>query len=538
MFRVSPWALPLAALVASAQTPYEALLGSRFAPDQAGASVLVMREGKVLFAQGYGLANRELKVPNRPEFVYRIGSVTKQFTAAAVMTLVEEGKVGLDAPIGTYLPDLPETWRPATVRQLLQHTSGIPSYTDGPEYGAHMREDLPGLALLKTLVWSKPMDFASGTRWRYNNTGYYLLGLLVEKVGGQPYAAYLQARFFGPLGLSHTRYGTESEFIPGMVAGYGPGGKPAAYLSMTQPYAAGSLVSTAEDVARWTLALHAGKVVKPESLALMTTPTRTADGTEHPYGFGLSFRTSQGRRLIGHGGGINGFVCQVEADPAAKTVAVVLCNTVDPGAAPEFLTRRLLALAAGTPLPDPVAVPMAPDQLKRFVGVFELEGRRRTITLDQGRLWTRVGNRSTELIPTGGLAFAIKDGDTQLRFVAEGDRIVGVHRQPEGEAEQPLAKRVAEAARTEVPQTPQAMEALAGTYRLAPGFDLKVWREGTRLLSQATGQGPIELYAESATRWFPKVIDATLTFELGPEGKAKALVLEQGGRRMPASKVE
>ncbi len=538
MSRLTPWALPLVALVASAQTPYDSLLTPRFAADQAGATVLVMKEGKVLFAQGYGLANRELKVPNRPEYVFRIGSVTKQFTAAAVMTLVEGGKVQLDAPIGTYLPDLPEAWRPVTVRQLLQHTSGIPSYTDLPEYGARMREDLPGLALLKAHVWSKPMDFAPGTQWRYNNTGYYLLGLLVEKVAGQPYAAYLQTRFFGPLGLTRTRYGTESEFIPGMVAGYGPGGKPAAYLSMTQPYAAGSLVSTAEDLARWTLALHAGQVVKPESLKLMTTPARTTDGKEHPYGFGLSFRTSQGRRLVGHGGGINGFVCQVEADPAAQTVAVVLCNTVDPGAAPEFLTRRLLALAAGTPVADPVAVPMTPDQLKRFVGAYELEGRRRTITFDQGRLWSRVGNRTTELIPTGELTFALKDGDTRLRFVREGERIAGVHRQSEGASEEPLAKRAAEATRTEVPQTPQAMDALMGTFRLAPGFDLKVWREGTRLLSQATGQGPIELFAESATRWFPKVIDATLTFELGPDGKAKALVLEQGGRRMPAPRVD
>lgn len=538
MSRFAPWALPLAALVAPAQTPYEALLASRFAADQAGASVLVMKEGKVLFAQGYGLANRELRVPNRPEYVYRIGSVTKQFTAAAVMTLVEAGKVDLEAPIGSYLPDLPEAWRPATVRQLLQHTGGLPSYTDGPEYGLHMREDLPGLALLKTLVWSKPLDFVPGTQWRYSNTGYYLLGLLVEKVTGRTYAEVLQARFFGPLGLTHTRYGTETDFIPGLAAGYGPGGRPAPYLSMTQPYAAGSLVSTPEDLARWTLALHGGKVLKPESLRLMTTPARTADGKEHPYGFGLSFRTSQGRRLVGHGGGINGFVCQVEADPAAGTVAVVLFNTVDPGVAPEFLTRRLLALAAGTPIPEPVAVTQSPEQLKRFVGAYELEGRRRVITFDQGRLWSRVGSRTFELIPTGALTFAVKDGDTALRFVMAGDRVVGVHRQPEGGPEEPLARRVAEAARVAVPQPVPALEALVGTYRVAPTFQLKVWRDGGKLLGQATGQEAVELLAESATRWFPKAIDATLTFELGADGRARALVLEQGGRRMPANRVD
>ena len=157
-----------------------------------------MKGGNTLYAKGFGLASLELKVPNAPALVYRIGSVTKQFTAAAIMTLVEDGKVALDAPVSRYLEGLPEAWRGATVQQLLTHTSGIPSYTDGPEYGAHMREDLPGLKLLETLVWKKPLDFPSGTKWHYSNSGYYLLGLIVEKVSGKPYADTRRRASSGP----------------------------------------------------------------------------------------------------------------------------------------------------------------------------------------------------------------------------------------------------------------------------------------------------------------------------------------------------
>jgi len=517
---------------------YDQLLEPHFQADEAGASVLVMKEGKVLYAKGFGLANRELKVPNAPGLVYRIGSVTKQFTAAAILTLVEDGQVGLDEPVSRYLEGLPETWRAATVRQLLTHTSGIPSYTDQPEYGLHMREDLPGLKLLQTLVWTKPLDFAPGARWHYNNTGYYLLGLITEKVSGKSYEAYLQARFFGPLGMAHTRYGTETEFIPGMASGYS-GGKPAPYLSMTQPYAAGSLVSTPEDLARWSLALHGGKVVKPDSLKLMTTPVKTSDGKEHPYGFGLMFRDSLGHRLVGHGGGVNGFSCYVEADPKAGTAAVVLHNTDGPKIGSDYLCRRLLALAAGTPIVEPTGVKVEPGKLARLAGAYQHEGFQRTILFNQGRLQSQAGGgKAYELIPTSDLTFLLKGTDTMLRFEVSGEQVLGVHRQAVGGPEEELAKRVVAEARTVAKVDPATFEALAGTYQLAPGFELKVWREGERFLTQATGQSQVEIYPESETHYFIKVVEAQLDFVKGEGGKVEQLILTQGGRKIPAKRVK
>lgn len=518
---------------------YDQLLDPYFQADQAGASVLVMKAGKVLYAKGFGLASLELKVPNAPDLVYRIGSVSKHFTAAAIMTLVEDGKVALDAPVSRYLEGLPEAWRAATVQQLLTHTSGIPSYTDQPEYGLHMREDLPGLKLLETLVWTKPLDFAPGTKWHYNNSGYYLLGLIVEKVSGKTYAEYLQARFFGPLGLTRTRYGTETDLIPGMASGYGGDGKPAAYLSMTQPYAAGSLVSTTEDLARWTLALHGGKVVKAESLKLMTTPVKTSDGKEHPYGFGLMFRESLGHRLIGHGGGVNGFVCYAEADPSAETVAVVLCNTEGPKVGGDYLCRRLLALAAGTPIVEPTGVPMAADKLARLVGAYQHDGFQRIVTFDHGQLKSLVGGgKAYDLIPTSEATFLLKGTDTMLRFELSGNQVLGVHRQTVGGPEEELAKKVLAETRTEAKVDAAAFDALAGTYQLAPNFELKIWRDGNRFLTQATGQGAIEIYPESETHYFVKVIDAQLDFVKGADGKAESLILTQGGRKIPAKRVK
>lgn len=537
--------LPVAAKAVAARmeepapaAAFDALLEPHFKADEAGASVLVMRDGKILYARGFGLANLELKVPNAPPLVYRIGSVTKQFTAAAVMSLVEDGKVALDAPVSRYLEGLPEAWRPVTVRQLLTHTGGMPSYTDGPEYSAHMREDLPGMKLLETLVWKKPLDFAPGAKWHYSNSGYYLLGLIIEKASGKTYAEYLQARFFGPLGMTRTRYGTETELIAGMASGYSDG-KPAPYLSMTQPYAAGSLVSSSEDLARWTLALHAGKAVSLESLKQMTTPVKTSDGKEHPYGFGLSFRESQGRRLVGHGGGINGFVCHLEADAEARTVAVVLCNTDGPKVGPDYLGRRLLALAAGQPIVEPKGIALAPEKLARLVGAYQHEGFRRVVSLEQGKLMSKTGGGpATEMIPLSETVFQLKGVDLMLRFELSGAGVAGVRRQVVGSPEEDLAKKITAEARAAAKVDPGTFDALAGTYQLAPNFELKVWREGDRFLAQATGQGQAEIYPETETRYFLRVVDAQLDFTLGAGGKAESLVLTQGGRKMPAKRVK
>jgi len=333
MFRFLLPCFALVSLVAPSQTPAppfavqaETLLAARYTADAPGAAVLVVRDGKVIFRKGYGLASVELKVPVNPEMTFRIGSMTKQFTAAGILLLAEEGKVNLQAPISQYLKKTPASWAKITVEMLLNHTSGLPNYTSDPAFGQHFREDFTPERLLETFVNAKPLDFEPGTKNRYSNTGFYLLGLILEKASGQSWDTFLKTRIFEPLGMTHTRLGKETELIPGLVSGYTAGPLPAPYLSMTQPGAAGALVSTVDDLAAWTQALHGGKVLKPASLLRMLAPTRLPSGQVVPYGYGIASETLNGRTLVGHGGGINGFVCFLLADPNNQSMAVILNN--------------------------------------------------------------------------------------------------------------------------------------------------------------------------------------------------------------------
>lgn len=280
----------------------------------------------IMFA-AYGRADLENDVPAKPTSVYRTGSVTKQFTAAAVLQLIEQGKVKLDDSIAAYVPDLPAVWQPVTIRQLLNHTSGIPSYTGaGAAWVKSWPLDLKPSELL-AFVTAKPMDFPRGTKWAYNNSGYVLLGLVIEKVAGRSWAKDIEERFAKPLGLADTRDCQTMPIIPRRVHGYnkiGTAWANAPYLSMTHPYAAGAMCSTVGDMAKWNAALHGGKVVSPASYRLMTTPDSAA--AEGLYGFGLRIVSLGGRTIITHGGGVHGFSAGNMWEPMSKLSITVLTN--------------------------------------------------------------------------------------------------------------------------------------------------------------------------------------------------------------------
>jgi CubicO group peptidase (beta-lactamase class C family) len=499
--------------------------------------VLVMKEGKVVFRRAYGLASVELKVPLQADMVFRIGSVTKQFTAAAVMGLVEEGKVELQAPIGRTLKELPAAWAKVTVEQLLNHTSGIPSYTNDPSFFAGMREDLPPARLLERIK-TKPMDFEPGASHQYNNSGYVVLGMLVEQVTGQAYGDFLQKRYFEPLGLKHTRSGLQAGLVSGLVSGYTSGPEPAPYISMSQPFAAGALLSTVDDLARWNEALQGGRVVKPESLARMMAPTRTRDGKAWPYGFGMWSLSFHGASYVLHNGRINGFSSLLLADPRSRTVAVILSNSDDLPVDAEYLGLRLLALAAGNPIPETRTVAVEAGKLARLAGSYRAEGARRTIRVEGGRLFSQVGGSpAAELLPVSETEFAFQDSDTRLRFALQGDKVLGVHR-ADYDGEGPLQKRLeAGDERQALALDPAVFDALAGQYELAPGFVLKIWREGGRAFSQGTGQPPAEIFPFGPGKFFLKVVEAELEFVKDGEGRVKELVLLQGGEKLAAKRL-
>src|SRR6185437_11162283 len=261
-------------------------------PDGPGAAVAARQGGEVVHSAGYGLANIEWGIPVDTETVFRIGSITKQFTAAAILKLAAEGKLGIDDPLERHLPDYPVGERRITLRHLLNHTSGIKSYTAMPVFAEVMRRDLP-LAESIALFKDAPADFAPGERFLYNNSGYLLLGAVIEAASGKSYEAYLGEAFFAPLGLTRTSYLHNDPIVAKRASGYtlAPMLRNAAPLSMTLPHAAGAMGSTAEDLLAWELALRGGRVVAPTDYQAMTSPGQLNDGSPIQYGFGLMNQT-------------------------------------------------------------------------------------------------------------------------------------------------------------------------------------------------------------------------------------------------------
>jgi D-alanyl-D-alanine carboxypeptidase len=314
-------------------------------------SVAVVRGTDTILFKAYGTADLEQNVPATPRTVYRVGSVTKQFTAAMVLQLVEQGKVRLDDSIAQHLPALPEAWHAVTVRQLLNHTSGIPSYTDlGDPWIRRLGEEMPPDTLI-ALTAHEPMWFAPGTKWKYDNTGYIVLGMLVEKITGKSWDVNLAERFTTPLGLTDTRDCLTTPLIARRAPGYDPAGTGWAntrYLAMSQPFSAGALCSTIGDLVRWNRALHGGQVVSASSYALMITPEGAAMHGELKYGFGLGRDTIAGRPMITHGGGIFGFITGNAWIPSEKLSVTVLANSG--GAHSGDLLKQLVRTALGAPL--------------------------------------------------------------------------------------------------------------------------------------------------------------------------------------------
>jgi CubicO group peptidase (beta-lactamase class C family) len=405
-------------------------------PQSPGLSIAVIRAGRdTIVYEGYGKADLENDVPATPATVYRIGSITKQFTAAAVMRLVEKGSVHLDDPIGNYLPDLPKAWRPVRVRQLLNHTSGIPSYTDlGDSWAKRWGEYMPPDTLV-ALTADKPMDFAPGTGWRYDNTGYVLLGMLLEKVSGKPYAAYLDSTLFQPLGLTHTRYCDRAPLIPHRASGYQRDGSDftnAPYLDMSQPFSAGALCSTVGDLARWNRLLSTGKVVSVASYAQMTTPQGNA--RLNHYGFGLVRGAVGSHIMIEHGGGIHGFITANAYFPSDSLSVTVLTNAApsDPDALLDNIARAVLGEPLVQPMHAAKEVPL-PDSVRRAVqGKYDVNmgAKKMLITFfaDSTGLRTQAeGQSSFPIYYAGDLTFAAQiDPSLRIHFDLEHGRATRV----------------------------------------------------------------------------------------------------------------
>jgi D-alanyl-D-alanine carboxypeptidase len=299
-----------------------------------GTSMAVLRNGKIIKARGYGLADVELNVPATENTVYQWASVTKQFTAAAIVLLAEEGKVRFDDLVSRHYMNAPAAWSNVTVRHLLTHTSGIKSYTGLPDFFRTLRKDYAREELLD-LVKGEPLEFAPGEKWNYNNTGYFLLGLIIENASGKSYGDFLQERIFRPLGMQTARVNDQFEIVPNRATGYNVRSNKvlrSEFVSPSQPYAAGALMGTVLDLAKWDAALYTDKPFSAGVREQIWRPVKLNDGKTEPYGFGWSVGELRGHPFVAHGGGIHGFSTYIARFVEDKLTVIVLMNGgADPG---------------------------------------------------------------------------------------------------------------------------------------------------------------------------------------------------------------
>ncbi|HEY2532836.1 MAG TPA: serine hydrolase [Xanthobacteraceae bacterium] len=520
-----------------------ALIENYVQSDLFSGSVLVAREGRPLLRKSFGLANREWNIPNAPETKFRIGSVTKQFTATAILQLAEAGKLKLDGPISRYYTSAPTCWQSVTLHHLLTHTSGIPSYTELPDFTTKLSKVDRTPQEIIALTQDEPLMFEPGTQFAYDNTGYILLGYVVEEVSGQTYSQYLAEHVFEPLGMRDTGYDDSATVLPHRACGYRAGDhwSNAPYIAMSLPFAAGGLYSTIDDLLVWEQALSGGKVLGPGTLQAMFTDYG------HQYGFGWGVRKQLERRLGTHGGGINGFRSTLDRYPDDKLTVIVLANVE---AAPaDKIARELAELAFGVYTPGSVTA-IDPALLTGYVGYYQL-GSRFVLNVSRhgDRLFVQATKQTNiEFFPESDRVFFSKVVSARLSFEVDPQGYAtGVILHQNGvdrpgaricEADAKIIEAQPPKEHKQVAIDPAVFDGYVGRYELLPNFVLNISREGDRLFSQATGQPKAEIFPEGDWEFFFKVVNAQITFETDNHGRAVRLVLHQGGLDTSAARLE
>jgi CubicO group peptidase (beta-lactamase class C family) len=387
-------------------------------------SVLVARADQIVFNKAYGKANLEWNIANTPLTKFRIGSITKQFTSASILLLQERGKLQLDDPIKKHFPDAPVAWNAVTLMHLLTHTSGIPNFTSFPEFQKLKQSSMP-LTDVIALFKDKALEFTPGEKMAYSNSGYLLLGYVIEKAAGMSYGDFVQANIFTPLGMKDSGYDSNALIIEHRAAGYSRSGEAivnADFVHMSIPHAAGGLYSTTEDLLRWQRGLYGGKLLSAASLNRMITPFKDN------YALGLGVSTGK-RKVYSHGGGIEGFNTHLAYYPDTQVTVVALANLN--GAAPAEIASKLGMLAHGESITltserKEISVPR--DVLEKYVGTYALSPQMNVVvTLDGDQLMTQVsGQRLVPAFAESRTRFFLKVVDAQWEFLESGGVVTHV----------------------------------------------------------------------------------------------------------------
>jgi len=516
------------------------ILNASYKPNEPGATALVYKKGEVIYRKGFGSANLELGVAMKPEYVFEIGSITKQFTAIAILMLEEQGKLNVEDDLTKFIPDYPTNGKKITIHHLLNHTSGIKSYTSLQSFMKHARTDMTPSELIDKFK-NEPMDFDPGEKFLYNNSGYVILGHIIEIITGDTYANFIQNNIFDKVGMSNSYYGSMKKLIKNRATGYqqnDSGYVNADYLSLTLPYAAGSLMSNVDDLLKWQKALNTNKLISSKSYEKAINGSALNNGEHIGYGYGLGAGKIQGSKSISHGGGIFGYTTMGIYMPEEDVFVSVLtnCDCNSPGG----VANKITALVIGKPFLDKAdAITLSEVKLKKWVGTYEFpDGAIRYITVNDGKIFSqREGSTKLEIYPMSESKFIFEDGDITYNFSRKNGK-----KQAEFITDETIIgneiDKAPPAEKKEITLATDILKQYIGKYELQPGFILEVTVKGNQIFAQATGQPQFEIFAESEDNFFLKVVPAKLVFSKDENGVINMTTLHQGGQQMPGKKIE
>ena len=522
------------------------LVAKSWAADGPGAAVIVTDHGKIVYQSERGLADIEAKTPIGPDTVFRLGSITKQFSSSVLLQLVAEGKLSLDDKLSKFYPGYPEPGGSATVRQLLNHTSGIMSYTSIPGWMVEANTNKPYTTdQLISVFRDMPVTFKPGEKWDYNNSGYILIGGIIEKVTGKPWPEAVAERIAAPLHLSTLEYGVGEDKVAKMAKGYSetePGKfQPSTKIHMSVPGAAGALIASAPDLAAWGNALHHGKVVPPALYSAMTTPAKLNDGKTEAYGFGLRMGEIRGHRTVEHGGGIFGFTTASFYLPDQDLFVAVLVNSGPPVISPDFVAKKLAALAIGDPYPQFAKRPIDMKAVEPFLGAYAVEGsdQPRIFFAEKGKLFTRrADGRPLEVYSAGANRFFYGDDvfDWFELKNAGGNKVMEMH--PEGGPKAERAVRAGPVPQAEKPvDVPvEVLKTYVGSYKVGPAAAVVTLTEGG-LVVKLGDQPTLKLIPRGTNEFEVESAGARLVFNSTNGSPASSMSIKQEGRSMDAPRI-
>ncbi len=499
-------------------------------------ALLVARDGQVLYRRAIGLANLEQQIAATPKTKFRIGSITKQFTASAILRLVADKKLSLDDTLDQFLPDYPRGDE-ITIHHLLNHTSGIPSFTELPEFWQVVTQPTTEQKVIASFM-HLPLSFDPGSKFHYNNSGYFLLGHIVGKVSGKPFGEYLQETFFQPLGMTDTGIHSPDLHLTNEALGYsleGDAFTPALDWHMSQTDGAGALYSTVDDLMLWNEAVFSGRVLPAELLAAALTPYQNG------YGYGWVIGKHRGLRTIGHNGGLNGFVSNLVRYPDQNLTIVALHNAhpsipqMTPAAVTSKIAELFLDAEMAPPVIHQVDTTVTAETLARYVGRYDYGPAVLIVTLEDGHLYAQLtGQGKAEIFPSSETEFFWKIVDASVAFQLDAEgRCIGAKHTQNGQTSD--VKRLPDQVVVELPV--ETLDRYVGLYDYVQA-KMVIRRDGNRLLAKLGNQPEFPILPENETTFHWQIVEASIQFIVAPDGAVSGATHTQAGRQFQVSKIK